>query len=57
MCMICVEYQKQKMTLREAWRAYGEMVEGMDPNHAKDVKKMLEEEEQKQKPSTKTKKP
>lgn len=45
MCLICVEFQKQKMNLREARRALGEMVETMDPAHAREVREMLEEAE------------
>ncbi len=52
MCLICIEYEKQKMTIREAWRAYGEMAPGMDPQHAREVKKMLEEEEEKERQTT-----
>lgn len=49
MCLICLEYQKQRMTIREAWRAYGEMAPGLDPKHRKEVKDMLEEDERKKK--------
>ena len=45
MCMICVDFQKQRMTLNDARRAYGEMVESLDPEHAREVKQMLEEAE------------
>lgn len=41
MCIICVDFQKQRMTLGDAKRAYGEMVESLDPDHAKDVREML----------------
>lgn len=54
MCLICVEYEKQKMTIREAWQAYGEMAKAMDPQHAKEVKTMLEEEEKKEASKKKT---
>ena len=43
MCMICVDWQKQRMTLGDAQRAYGEMVESLDPQHAREVKSMLDE--------------
>lgn len=45
MCIICVDFQKQRMTLNEAKRAYGEMVEAMDPEHAREVREMLTEAE------------
>ena len=46
MCLICVEFQKQRMTINEARRAYGEMVETMEPDHAEEVEEMLEEAEE-----------
>lgn len=48
MCLICIEFEKQKMTIREAWRAYGEMAPGMEPKHAEEVRDMLEEAEAKE---------
>ena len=42
MCIICVDFQKQRMTLGDARRAYGEMVESLG-DHAGDVKEMLDE--------------
>jgi hypothetical protein len=33
MCLICIEYNKRKMTLEEAGRAFCEMAEGLEPNH------------------------
>ena len=41
MCIICVDFQKQRMTLGDAKRAYGEMVQSLDPEHAKEVREML----------------
>ena len=43
MCLICLEFEKQRMTLGEARRAYTEMVVGLEPKHAREVKKMLDE--------------
>ena len=43
MCLICVEFQKQKMTTREARRALGEMRVGLEPNHVREVEQMLVE--------------
>lgn len=45
MCIICVDFQKNRMTLNDARRAYSEMVEALDPEHAKEVKTMLDEAE------------
>jgi hypothetical protein len=36
------------MTLNDARRAYGEMVESMDDEHAREVKEMLDEAEDEQ---------
>ena len=48
MCLICIEFQKQRMTIKEARRAFGEMVTSMDAEHAKEVNQMLDEEEKKE---------
>ena len=48
MCMICVDFQRERMTLRDARRAYSEMVQAMDPEHAKEVRKMLEDASRKE---------
>lgn len=48
MCLICVEFQKQRMTTGEARRAYGEMVESLEPDHAEEVEEMIEEAEREQ---------
>ena len=48
MCLICVEYQKKRMTLGEAERALSEMVDGMDPRHAEEVRALLREGEGRQ---------
>jgi len=44
MCLICVEFQKQRMTIPEARRALGEM---RKDEHTKEVSKMLDDEEAK----------
>jgi len=46
MCLICVEFQKERMTVFEARRAFGEMVEGMDNAHVEEVEAMLREAEE-----------
>ena len=37
MCLICVDFEKEKLTLREAWANFGEMAPGMEPEHRKEV--------------------
>lgn len=54
MCMICVDFQKQKMTINDARRAFREMSSDMDPEHAREVRKMLRKAEQEQKKTTTT---
>ncbi len=48
MCIICVDFQKQQMTLDEARRAFREMISALDPEHAEEVRKMLQEAERAQ---------
>ena len=57
MCIICVDFQRQKMTLGDAQRAYGEMKQGLGPEHAKEVKEMLNEASKTTKPDEKLKDP
>lgn len=47
MCLICVDFQRQRMTVLEARRAYGEMIEVIGPEHAAEVREMLDEAEAK----------
>lgn len=37
MCIICVDFQKGKLTATEAARNYHEMVEQLDPAHAEEL--------------------
>jgi hypothetical protein len=48
MCLICIDFQRQKMSLGEARRAYGEMVEKIGPEHAREVRTMLDEAEKRE---------
>lgn len=48
MCLLCIEFQKQRMTIFEARRAFGEMREGLPPAHVEEVEKMLAEAEKKE---------
>lgn len=47
MCMICVDFQRERMTIQDARRAYSEMVVELEPEHAREVKEMLDEAEKK----------
>lgn len=44
MCLICVEFEKKKLTLTEAYRNLGEMRETITPEHALEVEAMLDYE-------------
>lgn len=49
MCLICVELEKDRLTLDEAYRNLGEMRSSLSDEHVAEVKKLLEkkkEEEQ-----------
>lgn len=45
MCLICIEFARQRMTVREARRAYCEMLPRLDVEHAREVQHMLDEAE------------
>lgn len=45
MCLICVEFERDRMTVFEARRALGEMVEKIGEEHAEEVEEMLREAE------------
>lgn len=46
MCLICVEFERDRMTTFEARRALGEMVEKIGEDHAEEVEEMLREAEE-----------
>lgn len=46
MCLICVEFQREKMTPFEARRALGEMSEKIGPEHTREVEQMVHEREE-----------
>lgn len=48
MCMICVDFLKDKMTLGEARRALGEMRTTIEPSHLEEVEEMLQKAEEEQ---------
>ena len=37
MCLICVEFDKEKLTLKEAWTNFGEMRPTIDYKHQTEV--------------------
>jgi polyhydroxyalkanoate synthesis regulator phasin len=47
MCIICVEFEKGRMTAKEARRALGEMVLKVGAKHGEEVERALREAEQK----------
>ena len=42
MCIICLEYQKNKLTLKEARRNFTEMSLTLDTDHRQEVEDMLD---------------
>jgi vacuolar-type H+-ATPase subunit H len=48
MCMICVDFQRQKMTIQDARRALREMTELLEPEHVEQVQEMLTRAEEEQ---------
>jgi hypothetical protein len=54
MCLICVEFDKQAMTVAEARRALGEARPGLAPSHATEVEAKLDEAERAAKASPQT---
>lgn len=41
MCIICVHYEKEKMSMQEAYRALGEMRETLEPEHVEEIEQRL----------------
>ena len=37
MCLICIEYNKNRLTLKEAWTNLGEMYHSLESDHRKKV--------------------
>ena len=46
MCIICIDFERGALKPKEARRALGEMRQGLDPSHAKELEKKLDEAEQ-----------
>ena len=51
MCLICLDFEKGKLTTREARRALGEMAPQLDPDHLREVESLIEEAEAEEDPS------
>ena len=45
MCLICIEFEKEKLTIKEAKRNLTEMRDKLDVYHHREVKQMLFEAE------------
>ena len=45
MCLICIEFEKQRMTAGEARRALGEMIGDLKPEHVEEVEEMISDAE------------
>lgn len=45
MCLICIDFDRGALKLREARRALGEMRVTLDPEHVAEVEKKLDEAE------------
>jgi hypothetical protein len=46
-CIICLEFEKGRMTAKEARRALGEMVPKVGAEHGEEVERVLREAEEK----------
>ncbi len=46
MCLICIDFDRGALKLREARRALGEMRQTLDREHVKEVERKLDEAEQ-----------
>jgi len=47
-CIICIEFQKEKLTVREAWSNYTEMALDLDDDHRQKVEDMITLAEEKE---------
>lgn len=52
MCLICIDFARGALKLREARRALGEMREKLGAEHAKEVERLLDEADEKSPPSS-----
>jgi hypothetical protein len=52
MCIICVDFARGALKLREARRALGEMAVGLEPEHVQEIERRLADAEDEDPPST-----
>jgi hypothetical protein len=45
MCIICIDFDRQRLTTREARRALGEMTDTIGERHAREIEQKLAEAE------------
>jgi hypothetical protein len=45
MCLICIDFDRGALKLKEARRALGEMRQTLDPEHLREVERKLDEAE------------
>jgi len=45
MCLICIDFDRGSLKVREARRALGEMRDKIDPEHVREVERKLDEAE------------
>jgi len=43
-CLICVEYDKDRLTIKEAWNNLGEMYYSLEPDHRTEIVNKLMDE-------------
>lgn len=48
MCLICIDFQKQKMTINDARRALREMSESLGDAHTREVSQLISQAEKAQ---------
>jgi len=51
MCIICVQLQQQKLTIKEAWNNYLELADDMDEKHRQETYDLIYAEMEKEKNS------
>lgn len=54
MCIICVDFQKGRLTTKEARRALGEMVVTLDKRHVEELERTLSKAEAEEAKANKT---
>jgi hypothetical protein len=52
MCIICIDFARGALSLREARRALGEMRSALEPEHVRQVEQKLEEADEEEPPSS-----